>query len=225
MFKRKVTPAYDTLPSLGQQSNFDFSQKDIKDKQLLDVGCWTGQYISLAQGMAFCVGVDIEEKAISFAKKINPQAEFRIGSALELPFENDSFEVVTLWDVIEHLPKGTEPKVLSEIGRVLKKSGLLFISVPYTHIVAIMLDPAFFIEKHRHYSLNQLQRLLENADFKIENSSLNGGMYFIAYYWVQMFFKHVLKIATPDINFFKVRAQSELKTKGFSRILIKARLK
>ena len=225
MFKRKVTPAYDILPSIDHQLHFEFSKKDIMGKKLLDVGCWTGQYITLARSIACCTGIDIEEKAILFAKKQYPKVKFYVGSVLNLPFENGSFDVITFWEIIEHLPRGTEPKALSEIGRVLKAGGILFLSTPSNHPISILSDPAFFLKQHRHYSLDNLRWLLKNAGFKIEKAHLRGGIFYILYFWAQMFFKHVLKRATPELKLLKTKAERDLKSGGFSQISIKARLK
>lgn len=224
MFKRKVIPNYDTLPSIGHQFHFEFSKKDIMGKKLLDVGCWTGQYITLARSVVCCTGIDIEEKAILFAKKQYPKVEFCIGSVLNLPFENGSFDIITFWDVIEHLPRRTEPKALFEIGRVLKAGGILFLSTPSNHPISILSDPAFFLKQHRHNSLDNLRWLLKNAGFKIEKAHLCRGMFYILYFWVQMFFKHVLKRATPEVKLLKTRAERELKSRGFLLFSIKARL-
>lgn len=222
---REVVPQWDTSPSIAHCFYFKFSKNNIIGKKLLDVGCWTGQYISLAKRVASCVGIDIEEKAIFFARQQHPRVEFYVGSVLNLPFEDKTFDVVTFWDVIEHLPRETELKVLPEIGRVLKAGGILFLSTPSNHPISILFDPAFFLKQHRHYSLNSLCRLLKNSGFKIERVHLGGGIFYILYFWTQMLSKHIFKKTTPEVKLLKTRAEKELERGGFSRIFIKAKLK
>lgn len=223
MFKRELTPNYDTIPSIGHRFHFEFSKKDILGKKLLDIGCWTGQYLSLAKSVASCTGIDVAEKAVEFAQKQHPSVEFYVGSALNLPFEDGTFDVVAFWNVIEHLPRGTERKALSEIARVLKTNGLLFLSAPSNHLISILSDPAFFLKQHRHYSLENLRRLLKSTGFRIEKTHLCGGMFYTLCFWTQMFFKHVLKRAAPDVKLLKRRAERELESGGFLYFSIKAK--
>lgn len=51
-------------------------------------------------------------KDFKSAKGAIPGAIFKTGSALSIPFENDYFDIVVMWEVIEHLPKNTENESL-----------------------------------------------------------------------------------------------------------------
>lgn len=101
------------------------SQDKIK---ILDIGCGDGVLTYLIQKEfpnAAVHGVDFSELAILLAKeKINSKRltiDFRQGSAYELPYLDNSIDVVISSDVIEHL-SDTE-KYLSEISRVLRTGG------------------------------------------------------------------------------------------------------
>ena len=78
------------------------------------------------------------------------------------------FDAITLWDVIEHVPEGTELLLLREISRVLKRGGLLFGTTPTDDLRSIITDPAFILRRHRHYSSAELEALLRLAGFEIQ---------------------------------------------------------
>lgn len=99
--------------------------------RVLDLGCGAGHGSNmLSKKYKNVVGVDISEDAIAYAKE-NWNAEnieFKVGSALEIPFPDNSFDVVASFEVFEHL--NDWKKFLSEIKRVLKPDGIVYISTP-----------------------------------------------------------------------------------------------
>ena len=98
---------------------------------VLDLGCGAGHGSNmLAKKYKKVVGVDISEEAIGYAKNnwSLPNIEFVIGNSMDLPFEDNSFDVVASFEVFEHL--NDWKKFLSEIKRVLKPKGIVYISTP-----------------------------------------------------------------------------------------------
>lgn len=102
--------------------------KDLKGKRCLDIGCGGGFFVNdMSQKGALVTGIDYSRAGIIFAKERFPQLDFRIGSVYNLDvFEPNTFDVITLLDVIEHI--SDKNKALSEIKRVLKPEGLLIIT-------------------------------------------------------------------------------------------------
>ena len=95
--------------------------------RLLDVACGSGLAIELAriQG-ATCCGIDASQRLVAVARDRNPDSDIRVGDMKALPWEDESFDVVTMWDVIEHL---SDPLTeLKRMHRVLKPNGLLAVS-------------------------------------------------------------------------------------------------
>lgn len=175
--RRIVNPSFDTFPTYGHIFNVEFSKKYIKDKRVLDVGCWTGQFEQLAQSFAAeIMGIDPNIDAIKFAKKTLPKVKFLVGYADKLPFPDYYFDTVVFFDVIEHLPKNTEDKVLREISRVIKPEGILILSTGYKQFLSILFDPAYFLIDHRHYSVKEISNLLKDAKFKINRVYLAGNI-------------------------------------------------
>lgn len=192
--RRRVNLDFDLKPSFHHKFNLNFSLPYVKNKKVLDIGCWTGQFEQIAcKYTKQIVGIDPGVEAIKTAKKLVPKAKFFVGDALNLKFKDNSFDTVTIMDVIEHIPKGTEEKCLKEIKRVLKPNGYLIISTPYSHLISILLDPAFFIIGHRHYSEKKLKRLLSSNGFKVVKVKKTGGIFRLCVPLLQMIYKHIFK--------------------------------
>ena len=100
---------------------------------VLDVGCGTGDFLRLLAPIVSpgtAVGVDLSETMI--AEAVQRSAEnidnlsFRVGSALDLPFQVGSFDRILATQVLLHIP---DPwRVLAEMKRVLAPSGVISIS-------------------------------------------------------------------------------------------------
>ena len=100
-------------------------------KCALDAGCGTGYGTNIlaARGAAEVIGVDIAEAVIDAAgASAAPNATFRVADVHELPFEDGSFDLITCFEVIEHLED--RDRVIAELARVLDRSGVLVISSP-----------------------------------------------------------------------------------------------
>lgn len=95
----------------------------------LEVGCGGGILTMEIAKLGFEThGLDISENAIQQARyqaeKEGLAIHYQVASALELPFEDQSFDVVFCCDVLEHLPD--LDKAIEEIARVTKKGGVFF---------------------------------------------------------------------------------------------------
>ena len=96
---------------------------------ILDLGCGTGELLYQIQQIYHSkdlTGIDISDKMIDMAnkKKIN-NAHFVIGDTEDLPFKNNTFDIVICNDSFHHYP--APEKVLDETYRVLKDSGIIII--------------------------------------------------------------------------------------------------
>jgi SAM-dependent methyltransferase len=89
---------------------------------LLDVGCGTGALVSSAVGRgATAVGLDLSDGMLEAARARNPDVEFRLGDAEELPFGDAEFAALTAAFVINHLP--APERAVAEARRVLEPGG------------------------------------------------------------------------------------------------------
>lgn len=154
------------------------SDEDIKKKDVLDIGCGYGwcELNCLHRGVKKVVGIEITKEDLKTAKKYvkDKRARFEVGGALELPFKDNSFDTIVSWEVLEHIPKNTEDIMFLEVNRVLRKNGVFYLSTPYNHFLTNLLDPAWWLIGHRHYSKEQLTRYGKKGGFKIEKYYVKG---------------------------------------------------
>lgn len=137
--ERKVQGDYDQIASAFGESRkemhwpiLDTMLEAVKPgEKILDIACGTGRICSFieAKGVEYH-GIDISEQEISFAKSRCPQGDFKLGSMLDLPYEDESFDVVFHIAALHHLwTKPERLKALAEAFRVLKPGGRLNLTV------------------------------------------------------------------------------------------------
>jgi 2-polyprenyl-3-methyl-5-hydroxy-6-metoxy-1,4-benzoquinol methylase len=140
---------------------------------LLDLGCGAGQFLELAsrRGWTELVGVELgPEPAAEAARR--RVGDIYVGDLQRASLPSRSFAGVTAWDVIEHV---ADPRsVLKEVHRLLRPSGVLILSVPHRHGIAIRLlgDRALTVMPPDHltyYTRRSLRQLLESAGFRVQS--------------------------------------------------------
>ena len=127
------------------------------DKAVLDFGCNNGYGTNiLAAKTADVIGIDVSQAAIDSATQqyVRSGLRFMCVDGGTLPFSDGEFDVVTSFQVVEHL---TDPDAyLKEIKRVLRPSGILLLTTPQA---AIRLDPGmkpwnpFHVREYRAHEL------------------------------------------------------------------------
>lgn len=152
----------------------------INGKNILDIGSGEGGTSLVFSENNFVVSVDL-----SFLRLQRQKANFQIknsvnGNAVLLPFSDSSFDVIILQDVIEHL--SDIKNFLSEIKRVLKPKGIIYLSTPNKlSIINILSDPhwglplvtIFKRETTRNYILKYFRKSDMNRKDIAELISLN----------------------------------------------------
>ena len=99
----------------------------LTELSLLDIGCGGG-FLTEEYARLGCqvTGIDISPRSIAAARahagQENLSIDYQIGSASQLKYEGELFEIVSCCDVLEHIPNWEE--VIQEISRVLKPGGL-----------------------------------------------------------------------------------------------------
>jgi 2-polyprenyl-3-methyl-5-hydroxy-6-metoxy-1,4-benzoquinol methylase len=98
--------------------------------RILDVGCGSGEFPALAAAAGYeAVGIDVSGPSIRVARELHPAADFRVGDAAELAkVEPASFDVVSLWDVIEHVMRPHD--VIEACAALLRPGGTLVLGTP-----------------------------------------------------------------------------------------------
>ena len=97
--------------------------------RVLDIGCGAGAFLNHVKSEKGCevYGVDISEAAVKAAKNSFGLNIFK-GTITEAPFDDGSFDVITAWWYLEHVP---DPQATtSKISSLLKRNGYCIIGVP-----------------------------------------------------------------------------------------------
>ena len=213
-------------PKTYHRYGFELTKKyaSWKQSRLLDVGCLVGNYLYLLQNPN-AVGVDVLSDPIKSTAKKHLDNEFALSSVLNLSFQDSSFESLTMWEVIEHVPKGTEKDTFKEVYRVLKDQGTLLLSTPNNNFFSIILDPAYFLWSHRHYNKEDLEKILKEIGFTIVHSEIKAGFSELLGFLMTAFVKYAFHRRFEKLQqFLEKQSEKEYKKKGgFSRIFIVAK--
>jgi len=102
----------------------DFLIKEIPLSEMLELGCGTGHWSDFFSKKGFnLTGIDISEAMLNIAKNKKINAKFKIANSQNIPFNNESFQIISSITMLEFVDN--QDKVISEIYRVLKKGGWL----------------------------------------------------------------------------------------------------
>ena len=147
-YKKKIIFNYEDIPvgfydkiynkKSGIQSKWHHIHYSLVKKIIgkytkhLDVGCEGGTFVNFLDKNKFSYGADISINQIKYAKKKyqTKKHRFFLIKNNKLPFDDNSFDVVTNLQLMEHLSFNDNEKLLNEINRVLKPNGKLIITTP-----------------------------------------------------------------------------------------------
>jgi ubiquinone/menaquinone biosynthesis C-methylase UbiE len=135
--------------------------------RLLDVGCAYGLLVNVASKRFESYGIDISRFAVKKSKEYC-RGDISRASAVSLPFRDESFDVITIIDTLEHVPDFN--RCLKDIVRVLKKAGILLLQLPNPLIWAHLCGN-LGLEDETHvnnFRLEQWQEILRERGLKIE---------------------------------------------------------
>lgn len=157
-------------------------------RSILDIGCGTGavltQVLDEFTDIRAC-GVDLSQKMIEKAAGIlGPGVQLVVGDADDLPWKNDSFDLVVCNSSFHHFP---EPiRVLNEINRVLKPGGRVIIADPWwprpkRFFINLFLNSPFnYLGDVRIYSEVETREMLDRCRFSSISWELIDKRFFIA---------------------------------------------
>ena len=145
---------------------------EIQDPKLLDVGCGTGANLEMLSQFGEAEGVDVSDDAIEFCRKKNLKVSK--GLAETLPYPDDTFDMTTALDVIEHLDDDIAG--LKEMHRVTKTGGHALVFVPaFMWLWGVQDD----ISNHRiRYTKKQIVDRLNQAGFTVERATYANFTFF-----------------------------------------------
>jgi 2-polyprenyl-3-methyl-5-hydroxy-6-metoxy-1,4-benzoquinol methylase len=136
---------------------------------LLDLGCSAGSFLESLKGEAWKLhGVEMSPECAKIAET-KSGAQVFVGDILEAPFRRESFDVITCFDVLEHL---YEPwRVVAKVGEWLKPGGIFYVLVPNVKGAEARVFGSYWhgleLPRHLfHYSPASLKFLAESAGLR-----------------------------------------------------------
>ncbi|WP_291959752.1 class I SAM-dependent methyltransferase [Maribacter sp.] len=153
-------------------------QYSNEQKNLLDIGCGTGEFLTTAKNYNWkVIGVELNDQARTKASN----KDLIVYESLN-HLQNQKFEVITLWHVLEHLPNLEDQ--IKNIKSLLKKNGTLIIAVPnyksYDAQYYKEFWAAYDTPRHLwHFSQTAMKKLFQNENMFVEKTL---PMYFDSYY-------------------------------------------
>lgn len=144
--------------------------------KLLDLGCAAGYFLEAAKPYFEVVGVELSDYAARYAREVFGHTVIT-GEVFDGKFPSNYFDVVTMWDVIEHLPNPRA--VVQEIYRILKPRGLLVISTGDVESLNArrnlkgwkLIAPPWHLF---YFSKRTLRQLLSTTGFRVRAIETNG---------------------------------------------------
>lgn len=139
----------------------------LKTGRILDVGAAAGFFLKVAKDHGWeTYGVEPSKWSVDFGNR-NYDVNIKRGTLDNVKFRERFFDVVTMWDVLEHVP---DPQpTLKEIYRVLKPGGYLVVNYPDigTPLAKLMGSKWWFLlSVHLFYfDKNSMTKILEDAGF------------------------------------------------------------
>ena len=172
----------------AMSKTFDIYLKDIEQftsskGRILDIGAATGFFVQLALARNWkASGIEISDYAASIARQKG--LDIMTGTLESAGFKPASFDVVTLWDVIEHLPQPNSH--LKLVHNILEKGGLIAINTPDSRsFIAKILGKRWHLlvppEHLFYFSYGSLSMLLKNNGFEILHISKIGKKFTLQY--------------------------------------------
>ena len=119
-----------TLTASEHYLRYAWAAQLAPNREILDAGSGTGYgaRILAEAGAVRVVGAEIADEVVEAARTQNPALDFVVADVHGLPFDDASFDLVTCFEVIEHLEGRSA--VLAELKRVLRPDGILLVSSP-----------------------------------------------------------------------------------------------
>ncbi len=149
-----------------------------KGGRVLDIGCGYGFFLDEMKERGFKVlGMDVSKTAVGYAAKQG--FDVRLGTLDTIALEEGSFDAVTMFYVLEHIPDPL--KALLQVKKILKPGGLLLLRLPHTTPIVKALsvlgidnnlyDPPFHLND---FSAASIKTLLQKAGFTGAHTFIGG---------------------------------------------------
>ncbi|MBF0363784.1 MAG: class I SAM-dependent methyltransferase [Oligoflexia bacterium] len=173
------------------------------DRKILDVACAIGTNFFKFKEYGTITGIDVSEESLNICKKRGIDRVVK-ADVLNLPFENNSFDMIFSFDALEHFENDTA--AIHELSRVLKNDGAIIVTVPANMLLWSNHDVSY--HHFRRYTSHDLKVKFCNNGFKME---------FITYWSMAIFFPVLM---LRKIRTFFAKSDKQVKSDFFIKIPI-----
>jgi SAM-dependent methyltransferase len=154
----------------GSVSRYIWAGQFVGDRTVLDVGCGSGYGTNYfkSRGARSVIGGDMSPEAVTYAGKHyqDPDLRFLVLDAERLPFPDNSFDIVTSFEVIEHVERYQE--YAAECCRVLRDDGIFICSTPNAQAAGANGDKPLARYHHKEFYADEFRDLLAQHFGEVE---------------------------------------------------------
>jgi len=157
---------YQFVKGIALKNKLKLINSQSEKGRILDIGAGVGDFLSVAKNDGWqTIGIEPSEKAKAIAIKKGVSFVENVSQ-----LENHSFDVITMWHVLEHVPDLEHQ--IAELKRLLKPNGTILIAVPnfnsYDANYYGKFWAAFDVPIHLwHFSKTAIEKLFAKKDFKL----------------------------------------------------------
>ncbi len=144
-------------------------------RRILDAGCGTGGNVQFLARYGQVLGIDVMALATQYAEQRVP-GQIARASVVALPFSDESFDLVTSFEVLYHRAVLDVPRALAETRRILKPGGCLLVRLPAYGWLMSQHDRS--VHTRERYTATQTMILLQAANFVVERVSYCNSLLF-----------------------------------------------
>jgi 2-polyprenyl-3-methyl-5-hydroxy-6-metoxy-1,4-benzoquinol methylase len=168
-YHRAITAAGEENPSTRWRRHKEVVLQHKREGSILDLGCSSGSFLGMFKdGPWQLYGIEIEPSTAERARQ-NSGAHVFVGELLDAPFAAESFDVVTCFDVLEHLYHPRQ--VVAKVMEWLKPGGLFFVVLPNVESWEAQIFGSYWygleLPRHfTHFSPQALRNLMAAEHFE-----------------------------------------------------------
>lgn len=191
-----IPKIYETVKRVNLKRKYKLATKEMPKGKVLDIGCGVGDFLQIMETQGWdTMGIEPSEEAKAIATK-------RLNNKVLNPEEIDqlkdqSFDLITMWHVLEHLDNLKEE--IQHIERLLKSKGRLVLALPnfksYDAQFYNTQWAAYDVPRHlNHFCKESIVKIFRNSELKlIDTDKLKWDAYYISY-MSEMYKRHSMPL-------------------------------
>ncbi len=168
-----------------------------KRSRILDAGCGTGFTLRHLNGCGISIGIDISETALGYCRK-RGLSKITRASVSALPFSDDIFDMVVSTDVLYHKLVEEDTAAIYEMGRVLKRGGILILHLPAHEFLRRGHDER--VHTRHRYESGEVAHKLRESGFEIIKISYRNFSLLLALFLFKLMKTNNVKGASADLQ-------------------------